>query len=106
MCYYPCCRLVSCSPSYAPDTSDSLPAGLVEEKVLLWFFNALETYKQYIRSCHVQTHRGKQEHTEGPAANLRMAIEDILENELQKKSEEMQEGKILSDVGRQFELSR
>jgi hypothetical protein len=84
VCYYLSCKIVS-YVRYAAERLYIVPAGLVEEKVLVWLFNAFESYQQQISICSCHFRRGGGKHTEGPAVNLRIANEDILEDMDQRK---------------------
>ena len=60
-------------------SSDTIPAGLVEEKVLVWFFNAFENCTRAISPSSVHSTSAYGRLTRGPAVNRRIAIEDMLE---------------------------
>jgi hypothetical protein len=106
VCYYPRYGSVSCCSSQKSHYFRDIPAGRVEEKVLAWLFNALETCTQWIRHHAMRkTHRGNAYIilTEGPAVNLRMAIEDIVkEGNTRARGEMCRRCSIYSDVWRRF----
>lgn len=72
----------------------NIPAGLVDENVLVWFFNAVETWRELVSNTSAQEphlDRGRPAellHTEEPAVNRRMAIEDMLKDICPRKREE------------------
>ncbi len=67
-----------------------IPAGLVEEKFLVWFLNAFESCKYIISIVFSSGHprRGRRsKQTEGRWVNLRTAIEDMMKGVYQTKRE-------------------
>lgn len=71
------CMMISIYPQM-PYLPNKIPAGLVEEKALVWLFNAFENWNcsQYRKHGPAVLRIG--EHTEGPTANLLKALEDIM----------------------------